>query len=235
MESDKRTVRHPFEGYPETREETDENGNPRFRVTAKVQTPLRAKIADKLGAAIAAAGTVASVVYVMDHNLPLIALLSGVAIWFLRPGFEKLCREALRRKAEMVLTAGEFSFRTWTGRWIVFDRAQPHSFTLRLHDLAKQERDQHEFQVLKAQQIKKIVQPRRYYQDSYHLIYEFLGQRNDITQIYSQPEAQAVQKRLRAIDDVLKALVRHGGDGTPLKPRDEWADGPGVIPETADR
>ena len=40
---------------------------------------------------------------------------------------------------------------------------------------------------LKAQKRGKIVQPRRYYQDSYHLCYELLGQRNDITEITAAP------------------------------------------------
>ncbi len=36
--------------------------------------------------------------------------------------------------------------------------------------------------------------------------------------------------RLRAIDDVL-TLAPNSGHGTPLKPGDEWAPGPGAIPE----
>ena len=89
---------------------------------------------------------------------------------------------------------------------------------LSLHDLARQERDQHELEVLKAQKRGKIVQPRRYYQDSYHLCYELLGQRNDITEIYGRPDAQAVLMRLRAIDDVINARARRG-DGTAHPPR----------------
>ena len=80
----------------------------------------------------------------------------------------------------------------------------------------------------------KIVQPRRYYQDSYHLCYELLGQRNDITEICGRPEAQAVLMRLRAIDDVINASARHG-NGTAIRPGDQWVEQPGDIPETADR
>jgi hypothetical protein len=224
----KRTTRHPFDGYPETREETDENEGLRFRVTPKVLTPLRAKIADKLGAATAAVGTVAGVMFIADHNYPLIALLAAAGIWFGKPLYEKAWREGIRRKVEIIITEAEFRFRTWTGRWIVFDRELPHSFAVPLHDLARQEREQHELQILKAQQLKKIVQPRRYYQESFHLVYELLGQRNDITEIYGRPEAQAVQKRLRAIDEVLKPRAARG-HGTPLKPEDQWAPDSGVI------
>jgi hypothetical protein len=228
MEPEQRTSRSPFDGYPETREETSENGRPCFRVTAKVLTPLRAKIADRLGTVTAAAGTVAGLIYASDHNYPPIVLFATAGLWLGKPLFEKLWREGIRRSVEIIVTEAEFSFRDWTGRWIVFDRNLQHSYALRLHDLARRERDEHELQVLKAQQLKKIVQPRRYFQESYHLVYEFLGQRNDITEIYALPEAQAVQKRLRAIDDVLKARAARG-QGTPLKPEDQWAAGPGVI------
>ena len=88
--------------------------------------------------------------------------------------------------------------------------------------------------MLKAQKRGKIVQPRRYYQDSYHLCYELLGQRNDITEIYGRPDAQAVLMRLRAIDDVINARARRG-DGTAIRPGDQWVEQPGAIPETADR
>jgi hypothetical protein len=228
MEPERRTTRSPFDGYPQTREETGENGRPRFCVTAKVLTPLRAKIADKLGAVTAAVGTVVGVIYASDHDYPPIVLIAAIGIWFGKPLFEKLWREAIRRTVEIVVTEAEFRFRDWRGRWIVFDRNMPHSYALRLHDLAKHECDQHELQILKAQQLKKIVQPRRYFQESYHLVYEFLGQRNDITEIYPMPEAHAVQRRLRAIDDVLKARSARG-QGTPRKPEDQWAAGPGVI------
>jgi hypothetical protein len=228
MDPDKRTSRSPFDGYPQTREETGENGRPRFCVTAKVLTPLRARIADKLAAVTAAVGGVLGIIYASDHDYPPIVLIAAIGIWFGKPLFEKLWREGMRRSVEIIVTEAEFSFRDWTGRWIVFDRNLPHSYALRLHDLAKRERDQHELQVLKAQQLKKIVQPRRYFQESYHLVYEFLGQRNDITEIYALPEAQAVQKRLRTIDDVLKASAARG-KGTPLKPEDEWATDTGVI------
>ena len=58
MEPNARTVRHPFEGKPLTREVTDENGNLHFEVTATVLTPLRARIADEL--ALWTAGAVAA-------------------------------------------------------------------------------------------------------------------------------------------------------------------------------
>jgi hypothetical protein len=223
-----RTVRRPFDGKPRTQEETDDNGNPAFRVITRVLTPRSAKVADKLGELTAAALMVLTGLYILDHDVPPTALLFAASIWFLHPLFEKLWREALKHNLEMLVTREEFRFRRWM-RWISIDRVLPHRFALVVHDLARQERDQHELETLKAQKRGKIVQPRRVYQDSYHLCYELLGQRNDITEICGRPDAQAVLTRLRAIDDAINARVR-GGDGTAIRPGDQWVEQPGAIP-----
>jgi len=233
MQPTGRTVRYPFDGKPRTREETDENGNLAYRVIARVLTPWRAKIADNLGETTAAAGMLLTGLYILNHDLPPTGLIFAGAIWFLHPLCEKLWREALKRTVEIVVTPDEFRFRHRM-RWIVIDRSLPHKFSLKLHDLARQERDRHELEVLKAQQRKKIVQPKRYYQDSYHFFYELLNQRNDITEIYGQPDAQAVLMRLRAVDEVVNARARRS-DGTAIRPDDQWLEQPGAIPETADR
>ena len=232
MKPTREKIRHPFDGNPETREETDENGKISFQVTGRVLTPGRAKIADNLGTATACAVAALCVLYAINHNSNVIMLLLAGSTWLLRPVFEKLWREALRRKLYLVVTENEFRFHQWM-RWIVIDRTLPHKLSLKVHDLARQERDQHELQILKAQQSKKIVQPRRYYQDSYHFFYELLGMRNDIAEIFGQADAQAVLTRLRAIDEVLNARARRS-DGTALKPGDQWVEQPGAIPETGD-
>jgi hypothetical protein len=226
-----RTVRRPFDGRPRTREETDENGNPCFRVTARVLTPRSAKIADNFGETTAAGLILLTGLEMLEHNWPPTALVFAAAIWFLHPLFEKAWREALKRNVEMVVTADQFRFRRCM-RWIVIDRVLPHKLSLKIHDLARWERDRHELEVEKARKRGKIVQPRRYYQDSYHFFYELLGQRNDITEVFGQPDAQALLTRLRAIDEVINAHARRG-DGTAIRPGDQWAEQPGGIP--ADR
>ena len=159
-----RTVRYPFDGKPRTREETDDNGNLAYRVIAKVLTPARAKVADRLGETTAAALMMLTGLYILNHDVPPTALLFAGAIWFLHPLFEKAWREGLKRNVEMVVTADQFRFRRWM-RWISIDRVLPHRFALVVHDLARQERDKHEIETLKAQKRGKIVQPRRYHQE----------------------------------------------------------------------
>ena len=226
-------VRHPFEGKPATREVTDDNGNVHFEVTAAVLTPLGAKVADEL--ALWTAGAVAAllILHVMNHDPTLPTLLLAASAWFLHPVFKLAWRKSLRRSVQMVITAEEFRFRGWGG-WRSFDRKLQHRFALILHDKARRERDRHELEERKAQQSKKIIKKRRYYQESYHLAFEYIGQRNDVATIYGRPEAQAVLARLKGVDEVMTAHANRGG-GTPLRPQQEWVEQPGAIPETSDR
>jgi hypothetical protein len=226
-------VRHPFEGKPLTREVTDENGNVRFEVTAAVLTPLRARIADEFALWTAAAVAALLILYVMNHNPTLPTLLFAASAWFLHPLFKLAWRQSLRHSVHLVITEEEFRFRGWAG-WRSFDRKLQHRFALILHDKARRERERHELEERKAQQRKKIIKKRRYYQDSYHLAFEYIGQRNDVATIYGRPEAQAVLARLKGVDEVMTAHANRGG-GTPLRPQQEWVEQPGAIPETPDR
>jgi hypothetical protein len=133
----------------------------------------------------------------------------------------------------MVVTADQFRFRRGM-RWITIKRVLRDRFALVVHDLARPERDRHELEIAKAQKRGKIVQPKRYFQLSYHLCYELIGQRNDIVEIYGRPDAQAVLARLRAIDDVINGRARRG-NGTAIRPGDQWVEQPGAIPDTTDR
>ncbi len=223
-----RNNRHPFDGKPETHEVADENGNPEFQVSARVLTPLRAKIADELALWTTVAVPALLVLYVMNHDPSLPKLVFAAATLFLRPVFELAWRKSLKRTLKMVITAEQFRFRTWRG-WRTFDRHLQHRFALILHDKARQERDKHELEERTAQQRKRVIKKRRYYQDSYHLSFDYVGQRNDVVTIYGRPEAQAVLARMRGVDEVINARAKRG-DGTAMRPEDQWVEQPGAIP-----
>jgi hypothetical protein len=226
-------VRHPFQGKPFTREATDENGKISIEVTAAVLTPLRARIADAIAPWTAVAVAALLILYVMNHDPTLPTLLLAASAWFLRPLFQLAWRKILRRSVHMVITAEEFRFRGWGG-WRSFDRSLDHRFALVLHDKARRERDRHELEERKAQLLRRVFKKRRYYQESWHLSFNYVKQRNDIVAIYGAPEARAVQARLTAIDEVINARAKRS-DGTAMRPEDQWVEQPGAIPETADR
>ncbi|WP_339635769.1 hypothetical protein [uncultured Sneathiella sp.] len=100
----------------------------------------------------------------------------------------------------------------------------------RSHDYAPEENRLHDFEVRRAAQKGKVVSKLPIYGESFHLSFEYMGQRNDVMTIYGQKVALAVLARLRACDQVLNNQASVG-DGFATRPEDQWADQPGDIPE----
>ena len=121
------------------------------------------------------------------------------------------------------------SFRVFGLRGGKFDRQLPHSFQLLPHDKRDEEKEQLELKTLNARRQGKLKRPESYYGKSFHLVFEYLGERFDIAEIYGGREAKRARDRLAAIDEVMDAYA-HGGGGTPLNPHDEWAAAPGALP-----
>ena len=113
-------------------------------------------------------------------------------------------------------------------RWETFDRQLPHRFVLLPHDKTQAERDQHEYDQKKASLSGHAIMPVRYYGNSFIVCFEYLGQRNDILEVFGPKEAQAILTRLNACDSVMDAQSKKGS-GTTFDPSDEWAKQPGDI------
>ena len=73
-----------------------------------------------------------------------------------------------------------------------------------------------------------MIAPTRYYGDSFHVVFEYLGQRNDIATVYGHKDASAIVNRLKACDKRLNQLAGMG-DEAALDPDDQWNKGPGEI------
>lgn len=216
-------VRSPFAGKPVTRQVADRNGAPAFDVQPRVLTPARAMAAHWL----AGVGVVAGVGYGLanfasapnpDSGMLTAALVVPVAGGFVL--YEAL-RSLLRKRVRLVLTLEQFSVKTMFG-WKHYDRLLPHRFALLQHDWAQAEQE--------LAETRKVVKKPRWYTKSFHVSFDYLGQRNDVLTVYGPKEAMAIVTRLNACDSVLDALARRG-QGTPLTPADEWGDQPGAIPE----
>ena len=222
----------PFDGKPETRQLTSQDGRVIFEIIAKELTPLRAKFANALAwiIALAAAGFGFFTVFQMvdPHGFHIIAFGCGPLIAI--PLFEWGIGKLLRKETAMVLTVDEFAFQD-SKNWKRFNRQIDHRFSLLPHDKTRDEAEDNEFAVRKAQANGKVIRKKRYYGDSYHLSYEYMGQRNDIAVIYGRKDAMAVLARLKACDTVMNMQAAKGAP-VNMKPQDEWADQPGDIPET---
>lgn len=219
----------PFEGDPPTEEFTDKGGDTAFRVTPQVLTPLRVKLAEFL-ASTSVLGLMGGGFYAMTERPDAsawlwLAVLIGPAIAFpLLNGFWRLF---FYTGTEMVLTTDQFKFRSWSG-WKSFDRKLEHRFVLVLHDKTQKEKDANELAVRQGQARGQVIAPKRYYTDSYHVSFEYLGQRNDVLTVYGHKETVMIIARLKACDERLNKISGMG-DGIALDPEDQWTDQPGGI------
>ena len=130
----------------------------------------------------------------------------------------------------MVFTSEKFLVRRLVG-WKTYDRQLPHKFLLLPHDHAQREREKHDLEVRKAQARGKIVAPRRYYQESFHVCLNYAGHRVDILTVFDRKDAAAVLARLQACDETVDVQVRNGNGGA-FRPEDQWGIHPGEIPES---
>ena len=221
-------IRSPFAGRPATRQVADHNGAPAFDVQPRVLTPVRAMAASWLTGLGVVAGIGYGLVGVVSAPNPDSGMLTAAIFVPVVGGFALYgaLRSLLRKRVRLLLTLEQFSVKSLFG-WKHYDRLLPHRFALLQHDWTQAEQEQQEFQ---AAQQRKVIRKRRWYANSFHLSFDYLGQRNDVLTVYGPKEAMAIVTRLNACDNVLDALA-HRGQGTPLTPADEWGDQPGAIPK----
>ena len=225
----KRRIRSPFAGFPKTREVTQRSGEQCYIITPKTLTPRRAMVADFLGGLTVAVSLYYAVKFVsLATNPPGWALIGAfvLPLCALRL-FQSFWRAALKKEShfeidESVLTQRRFPVST------TYDRKLPHKITLLQHDLTEWEKETQDLAVRQAQSKGKIISKRRYYGESFHLSYEYLGHRNDLLTIFGRKDAIAVAARLKACDDVMNNQARMG-DGIALGPEEQWNDEPGDI------
>jgi hypothetical protein len=224
-------VLSPFAGKPATWQVVDHNGAPAFRVEPRILTPLRASAVSLLTKLGGLAAVLYGLVSVASANKPTFGMLVGamVAAAFATFMLHRALDSLFRKHMHLMLTAGKFSVRTLFG-WKHYDRELPHRFAVFPHDWTQAEREQQEYEMQQAQLDRKPLQKQRLYGNSFHVSFDYLGQRNDIMTVYGEKEAIAIVARMKACDDVLDALSHHG-QGTPLSPEGEWGNQPGSIPE----
>ena len=224
-------IRSPFAGKPATWQVTDRNGMPAFRVEPRVLTPARAMAVSFLSqlGGLAALGFGLAGVVGADNPTPDMLATAIIVPAIGYAALRQVLGTLFRKRVRLMLTLDKFSVRGLFG-WKHYDRELPHRFALVQHDWTQAERDEEDYRTAQAQLKKQAVRKQRWYANSFHVSFDYLGQRNDIVTVFGQQEATALVARLKACDDVLDALARRG-QGTPLSPEEDWADQPGEIPE----
>ncbi|MEY9328328.1 hypothetical protein [Sinorhizobium fredii] len=223
----------PFDGAPWTRQYEDADGNLAFTIEARALTPLRARIADGCAGLCIAYHVVMGVVFgIREANPWWTIVMTGGALagqGIIRSWIGEMCE----RRALMTITTDSFAVqRRRFGRWERFDRRHAHRFALVPHDKARREQAEHDYEQ-RVDQARGRPQFRTpYYQESYIVTFEYLGQRHDLMAVYGRKTALAILARLKACDEVVEAQARKG-KGVALTPAQEWGEQPGDIPEHA--
>lgn len=224
-------TRSPFLGKPRTRRTTDLRGNPVILVTPDELTPLRAKVADFL-AGVSAMGLLAHLVSGLSAVPALSATELGLAIGAplaLYPVIRGVYRWFFTKQTRVMFTPTLFRVKRGLF-WVNFDRQLEHKFEMIPHDKTEVEREQHEYAARKAQLQGRAIKKRRYYGQSYHISFEYMGQRNDVLSVYGVQAARRIKERFELCDKVIN-LELSTAQGAPLKPEDQWDTTTGDIPD----
>lgn len=215
-----------FEGEPLTLSWQDDFQRQMIEVRIQEMTPERVKHAELLVMLffiVSIIGLFKIAIAVPNVIAPgFLAVLVGC--W----AFHRYLHEALRKETRVVFSPTEFKVLR-SGHWDVYDRHLKHSFVMLKHDKARKEREEQECNARAAQAKGKYHPPRRYYDDSYHMVLEYFGQRHDITTVFDEKRARAVIARLQTCDSMMDRHINMG-ESHALNPKEEWGTQPGSLP-----
>ncbi|MEW8185653.1 MAG: hypothetical protein AB2794_11635 [Candidatus Thiodiazotropha endolucinida] len=221
----------PFEGEPMTVTRIAPDGAPEIAVTIDALTPEGAKLIDDLNAfcPMALSGLYLWAVLPTSFNNPYLLAAGFITVVIVAVMLLTYLRGLLTVTTVVVFNPAVF--RVYRGgAWEVYDRSLTHRFLMMKHDSAREERQSHELRIRRAQAQGRIISPRRYYDDSFHIVFEYLGQRIDIATVYDQKRAMAVAARLKACDKLMD--TKGLGDGEVMSPDEQWGEVPGKLPGT---
>lgn len=220
----------PFEGFPPTRQITDQNGDPVFIITPRTLSPFRAKLADLAAGAAVLAIAGGSLFYLDSQSITnettIAALLAAPLLAY--PLLKFTFAALFKARTKIILTPGTFRFKRW--RWSKpYDRSLPHKFSLLEHDWAHREKERHDLAIRRAQADGEIISKKKFFSESFYLCFDLVGQRIDILCVYGRKPSLAILARIKAADEIMDAYARMG-DGLALSPDQQWRSQPGDLP-----
>ena len=214
----------PFQGEPETVFRHDPDDGEKFEVTIRELTPEGAKAADSM------AGLTCMILWIFMFIVnPGAGLIFGTILAALtHKGFVSSFRDSKKVTTRVVFTATELRVeQNWD--WHTLDRTLSHRFIVLEHDKAREEREMFARSTQKAQMEGRVTSNTRYFDDSAHIVFEYLGHRVDLATVFDRKRALAVAARLKACDEVMNAKTGMG-DGQALNPGAQWGSTPGGLP-----
>jgi len=229
-------TRSPFEDFPRTivEENGDEGIALKHTTIPRFQGPWLAKISDATKW-IASFGAATGAVYASAQLeaspwMTLISACAAPATTFTACHFG--LRHIVARTSRVMFTPEHFIHFGFL-KVRKYDRSLPHSFALFAHRKAGREEERLSYKESKSAGRWWQRAPKRYYGNSYHIAFQYMGQRHDLMTVYRHETASKILARLKASDEAMESKVG-GGRGQALKPEDEWADQSGTLVTSAD-
>lgn len=224
----KKRTRSIIDGGPVTHKRTTPDGKTVITVTLKAINPFMAKVADLAtltSTGIFTLGAFTGAVLVEDATLAtrlLIAALPLPAYFMFKGGFHHI----LARSKLVTFTSNTVSVRRVLMHH--FDRKLGVKFALYPHPKADLEEKRIELRKAKRE-VRSFTRPiKPYYQNSYRLVLEYMGQPNVIMSIYKHEKAQEIVARLTAVNEI---IGRYDGasQGTATTPGQDWSKSAGSL------
>lgn len=215
---------NPFAGYPRTTERQSRDGQKQYVVKLRAPGPIAANVRDKLtfvGTAIGA--IVALIVAANATDLPTLSKLaicaSPLPLYLtLRGSFEWL----LSRRVSVAVSPDRISV-TKLALPRHYDRSYSIKFVLRDDERRERKAKIIEHRRCNPDARRRFFPERNYYDSSYRLSIEVLGQAYHLMTIYGQSKATRICARLNAIHNSVESTSGRGS-GIALIASDDWAD-----------
>jgi len=225
----KLNTRSVLDGKPYTRETTDSNGQTTITVNVKAIGAIGARMADYATIGVTGAIAVASIgggIIIEDATL-----MQRLVMWTLPiPAFFLVKRffYSAFAKTKPVVFPPETTTYPRFFRAQRFDSNFPIKFVLHTHPKAEIEANKMQLRETKRK-VKWYTRPLKpYYQESYLLVLEYMGQPNIIMTIYNRQKAREIVAKLTAVSEVIRSYGS-SGQGTATTPAADWANQAGGV------
>ncbi len=221
----------PLAGGPRTIQTKDAKSLPVFTIKAQALTPVRAKVVDAICDFLRVVMwlTAAAMVVMMYAKGRLtveavVALALGlVGVYF---SARHVLRVVFRKRTVIRMTVDAISVRGLLG-WKHFKRDVRRSFVVLSHDLVQWELEANDLKRRKAAQKGHVIQPRKYYGYSGHVVLVYAGQRVDLAEVFDIRRATPIVARLQYCDEQLDTAL--GKTRGPDEGRGWAAPEPGAV------
>ena len=227
----------PIDSKPTTHDLTDELGMRKMVVMPKELTPLRAKTADTFALLCAIAFFIFMIIDPYN-NIPipsisdipsflvaLVVLIAGTCGSYLLSKY--ILRDEFTKGTTIEFTAEHLKVKTLFG-YKCYDRLIPHKFLLLQHDKTLDEQRSNEDIKRRAAMNGRIANPYIYYEDSFHVVFEYMGQRIDLLEVFGHKPARTVLARLMLCDQLMDSQLKNS-NGATMRIEDQWQKQPGEI------